>query len=173
MIAPKRGGATLNRHRSEQDVETPADFLGAVVRRFGALAVDLAATPQNRKAPAAYSPLADSLSHDWTPHEGNLWLNPPFANIAPWAAKCRTSAAAPHDFDRILLLVPASVGSRWYADHVHGHAMVLALTGRLTFVGHRSPYPKDLILAVYGEWRGFDCWDWRRDAAAVVGQVWP
>ena len=44
MIAPKRGGGTLNRHRSEQDVETPANFMGArlepgsgsgTVRRIG------------------------------------------------------------------------------------------------------------------------------------------
>lgn len=59
------------------------------------------------------------------------------------------------------LLVPASVGSRWFAEHVHGWARVLALSGRLSFDGI-APFPKDLILAVYGEPPGFDVWDWRQ-----------
>ena len=64
---------------------------------------------------------------------------------------------------RILLLTPASVGSRWFADHVWGHALVLALSPRLTFVGETHPYPSDLILSVYDPEmeRGFAPWRWR------------
>lgn len=155
-------GASLARHRSVQDVATPEDFLWAVANRFKGITFDLAATPENSVCNERhFSPEDNSLQIDWADLTGNLWLNPPYGNIGPWAAKCAASADARHNFDRILFLAPASIGSHWFARHVHGRAMVLALTGRLKFRGHADPFPKDLILAVYGEWRGFDVWDWR------------
>ena len=63
---------------------------------------------------------------------------------------------------RIFLLTPASIGANWFAEHVYGKAHVLALQGRLTFVGHKQPYPKDCILSVYGVKPGFSVWDWRK-----------
>ena len=69
---------------------------------------------------------------------------------------------------RILLLVPASIGANWFAEHVHQRAYVLALQGRLTFDGHTQSFPKDLILAVYGWGPGFGVWSWRDDANAAV-----
>ena len=48
-------GATMNRHRSVQDVETPRDLLDAVEARFGKLTADLACTRANAKAPDAYT----------------------------------------------------------------------------------------------------------------------
>ncbi len=47
-LAP-RTGASMNRGNSKQDYETPDDFIAAVVKRFGRLSVDLAATADNRK----------------------------------------------------------------------------------------------------------------------------
>jgi phage N-6-adenine-methyltransferase len=160
----KPTGASLARHRSDQDVETPEDFMRAVVRRFGPIAVDLAATVDNAKARRFLTPQDNALEVAWSLFDGNLWLNPPFGDISPWATHCRAWTDAHHKFDRILMLVPASVGSKWFAKHVHGQAMVLALTGRLTFVGHTHPFPKDLILVEWGRFVGFDCWDWRLDA---------
>lgn len=41
-------------------------------------------------------------------------------------------------------------------------AMVLGLSPRLTFKGEKDPYPKDLMLSVYGQaYSGFDTWNWR------------
>jgi hypothetical protein len=38
---------------------------------------------------------------------------------------------------------------------------VLALNGRITFVGQKDPYPKDTILACFGFGvSGFDIWTW-------------
>lgn len=101
----------------------------------------------------------DALARDWTQLGGNLWLNPPFANIMPWAAKCR--AFGPRGGPRrILFLTPASVGSDWFASHVHGAARVLALSPRLRFVGAADHYPKDCMLSVFGDEPGFDVWRW-------------
>lgn len=165
--------------RSKQDYETPSDFIAAVERRFGPIAVDLAATADNAKAALYFGPKEDSLRTDWTTDASycqgenvwpryrlisslDCWLNPPFGKIGPWAAKCAGSAPAFRDRGgRIFLLTPASVGAEWFAEHVHGRALVLALRPRLTFVGETDPYPKDCVLSVFGAQPGFELWRWR------------
>jgi len=157
-------GAAMNRHRSRQDYETPPELIAAVERRFGSIVIDLAATKENTKAEWFISPEEDSLRADWNVIVDDYtlaWLNPPYADIAPWARKC-----AEYTGDgKILFLVPASVGSEWFARYVWGHALVLAIRPRVTFVGAKDPYPKDLILAVYGEPPGFETWRWDDDGA--------
>lgn len=151
-------GAAMHRGSSKQDYETPREFMRAVARRFGPIEFDLAASEENKKAIYCYSEDNDALSKDWSERDGLLWLNPPFANIEPWARKCAESASP---LTRILLLVPASVGSEWFAAHVYPHAMVYALRPRLSFDG-KNPFPKDLILAAYGYGvTGFQLWRWK------------
>lgn len=150
-------GAAMNRHRSKQDYATPPEFIVAVEKRFGPLEFDIAASPENRKAERYWTEADNALDQDWN-NLGLAWLNPPFANIAAWAESCK--AALSTNQQRTLLLVPASVGSNWFRDHVHRHALVLGVNGRLSFDG-KDPYPKDLILCCYGFGVGFDVWDWR------------
>lgn len=149
-------GAANHRGTSFQDYRTPRGFLDAVVRRFGPLAFDLAASPENTVAPVYFHEADDSLAQDWSTLPGNLWLNPPYDRIEPWARRC---AATERLFGLLLLLVPASVGSRWFAQHVHQHALVLALRPRLCFDGRHS-FPKDLMLCCFGLPPGFDVWRW-------------
>ena len=144
--------------QSKQDYGTPRIFLDAVERRYGKILFDLAAHSKNAVVPRFFSKEQNSLVQDWAKIKGNRWLNPEFADIAPWAAKC--AAYRERDLGRTLFLVPASIGAQWFADHVHGKALVLGLTGRLSFDG-KNPYPKDCMLCVYGERPGFDIWDWR------------
>jgi phage N-6-adenine-methyltransferase len=155
--------------RSVQEVGTPRELLDAVEARFGFFGVDLAALKSNRVVGPYCGPdhhnehMRDALGlacqWNWSQATGLRWLNPPYNNIAPWAEKCaEQSAIGPC---RIAFLVPASVGSNWFADHVDGKALVLFLRPRLTFVGHTQCYPKDLILALYGEKPGYECWRWR------------
>jgi phage N-6-adenine-methyltransferase len=144
--------------RSKQDYATPRELIDAVEARFRRLDWDLAASAENRKAAQFYSIADDSLRQDWTKLTGNLWLNPPFADIEPWAAKCAASTGPGR---RIFLLTPASVGSNWFAEHVFDKACVIALRPRMTFVGATDPYPKDLILSVFGRPAGFELWRWK------------
>lgn len=147
---------------SKQDYETPWPFIHAVEVRFGKLAWDLAATKENTKAPLCIEPWSDSLSETcrW-PFHAHCWLNPPFQKITPWAAKCASSGFGWPNLGRLFFLVPASIGSNWFARHVHGKALVLGLNGpRLSFDGV-APFPKDLMLCIYGERPGFDVWRWK------------
>jgi phage N-6-adenine-methyltransferase len=153
-----RTGPSMNKGASKQDYATPREFLDAVEKRFGTIRHDLAASGENKACEDYFDEHRDSLEQDWAALTGVLWLNPPFGNVAPWAKKCADSASPR---TRILLLVPASVGTEWYAEHVHHDAMVYALRPRICFDG-KNPFPKDLILAAYGFGvRGFDLWRWK------------
>lgn len=149
--------------RSETIVATPTDFMTAVRKRFGVPQWDLAADNANTLGAIGYygpgSPDPDSLIAPW-PITALCWLNPPYSNIKPWTAKCVETAA---NGGRILLLVPASVGAEWFNLYVRPSAFIFELTPRLTFVGHSTPYPKDLILAYYGPegFVGRTAWRWK------------
>lgn len=154
-------GAANHRGASKQNYGTPQPLIEAVERRFGKLVFDLAAEPENTKCERYFTEQQDSLVQDWTEcGEGLLWLNPPFGNIAPWAAKCRAEMIRGC---RIAFLVPASVGSNWFAVSVFGCASIQFLRGRLSFDG-KNPFPKDCMLAVYGEEFGCAVWNWREAA---------
>lgn len=159
--------AGFNRGESRQDFETPNDFMAAVVKRFGTIDTDLAASPANAKAQHFVTKEDNSLTRPWYRMAGLCWLNPPFENITPWAQKCAASSCEYcqdgrlHAGAKILFLTPASVGSNWFSSFVHGKALVLALNGRLTFKGCPTPYPKDCILSCYGFTPGFEVWKWK------------
>ncbi len=149
---------------SEQVVQTDHLLMRAVERRFGALHVDLAATRQNTQCAEYIDKATDSLGVAWAQNwpRGRMWLNPEFNNIGEWAWKCARECLHLKKGGLILLLTPASIGANWFRDYVAPHARVIALNGRLTFVGHKQPYPKDCMLSVYGMTPGFEVWDWRR-----------
>lgn len=156
-------GAAYNRGASKQDYSTPPDFMRAIRGRFGKIYFDLAASPENAKSEYFFSEREDSLRQAW-PLCGNLWLNPPFKNIGVWAAKCAQWARGLDQASnaRLLFLVPASVGSNWFADFVWGHAQVIFLNGRISFDG-KNPFPKDCMLCVYGSlpWEDNYVWHWK------------
>lgn len=161
--------------KSRQDYATPRAFLDAIKEKFSvkAWAWDLAANKSNEVTganlyfgPDRSEHFRDSLAQDWTKFAGDLWLNPPFADIAPWAEKCAASASwakigvVPCG-RRIFFLVPAAVGSNWFANYVDGKALVVFPSPRLSFDGKNS-YPKDVLLALYGEKPGYACWRWKK-----------
>jgi phage N-6-adenine-methyltransferase len=164
--APTRTGPSVARGKSKQDYETPRDFIEAVEKRFRRIDLDLAATAANAKAEYYFGPdhpdleARDGLVVNWRKQRGLLWLNPPFGNIEAWAVKC--AAEAQHRPGLTLLLTPASIGTDWFREHVCGKAVVLGLSPRLTFVGEKDPYPKDLMLSVFGYGlAGFGTWRWK------------
>jgi phage N-6-adenine-methyltransferase len=153
--------------RSKQDYRTPPEFLAAVRARLGieAFAFDFATDGGNAVAQNYF--LDSSLDEDWPsqlPRENVWgWLNPPYANLAPWVKKAYESAKAGA---HIAALVPAGVGANWWRDWVHEKADVLLLNGRLTFVGCTAPYPKDCALLLYhptavSTGGCYDVWSWR------------
>lgn len=147
--------------RSEQVVETPPDFIKAIKSRLGIheFAIDLAANKDNAKAHQFYSEDDDALIQGWV-FEGWDWCNPPYSDIEPWVAK---AAIESQKGAKVAMLLPASVGSNWWATHVDRKAYVTFLNGRITFEGHTGPYPKDLVLLLYAPFLrgGSTVWRWK------------
>ncbi len=169
---------------SKQDHATPPVLLGAIERQFGCcLVLDLAATAANAKCEQFLTPEVDSLAQDWkallpvTALVDGLWsvgypaawLNPPFRGVDPWMEKCREESEAGA---RIVSLTLASLGTSWYRKHVEGRALSLVLRKRVTFLGQRDPFPKELMVTLWGfGLTGLAFWDppaWavREDLAA-------
>ena len=147
---------------SKQDYGTPNIFIVAVEKRFGQLAIDLAASAENTKAEKFITEEQNSLAQDWGKFSGNLWLNPPFKRLEPWAKKAATTIYKPET--RLYLLTPASIGANWFEDWVWGHAQVEALNPRLSFDG-KAPYPKDCMLSIFGNdiQPSFSIWKWQKE----------
>lgn len=151
--------------KSKQDYGTPPEFLAAVKHRLRIpdFSIDLAASKENAVCSVWYDEEADSLHPDrpWDMPEGGwAWLNPPFSNITPWAAKAAKEAQRGA---HIAMLIPASVGANWWRDWVEAYAYQSFLNGRITFVGETTPYPKDCALLLYTPWQfmGHEIWNWR------------
>lgn len=173
ITRPPRSMPAQRPGNSKQDYCTPRGFLNAVEREFGPIVWDLAASKEQRVTHDYFGPdhswegYRDALKLDW--HTASamhalgslLWLNPPYSHIAPWASKCVAESTLGA---RIAFLVPASIGANWFWDHVSSYARVFSV-GRLYFVtrhadgsetpacfsakGKPTPYPKDLILALF------------------------
>jgi phage N-6-adenine-methyltransferase len=163
-------GPSINRHRSKQDYGTPWPLIRAIEKRWGSLAIDLAATAENAKAPRFITPEQDSLTQPWNVVIGQnerAFLNPEFADIDPWAARCNK-----HRIRSIIFLVPASIGSEWFAEHCEANAKIIGLRPRICYEGcHQlfaknhpragerkcdlscvgcATYPKDCMLNLFG-----------------------
>lgn len=134
--------------RSVQEVGTPDWFIKLCERTWGPILLDVAASEENHVCETYITKEQDALKQPYWLCEagGVIWCNPPFAKIRPWVE--RAEATAMHSV--MLVLVPAAVGSNWWADHVHNKAAVYFIRPRLVFKGHEQGYPKDLALLVYG-----------------------
>lgn len=154
MVPLPKKSANTPRQKVKQETTygTPLWLVKAIERDFGLkFGFDLAADEDScvlRESDSAwdykyYSFQDNSLAQDWNNLTGDLWLNPPFANIKDWCAKCSTYVNG-----TICLLVPASLGSKWFRDYCMGRPVYI-LDSRITFDGHTDPYPKDLMLVFF------------------------
>lgn len=150
----------------QQDYRTPPDFLRAVERKFGVqIGFDLACTRENAVAPfGIYHPGQDALASPWPEMAPGhaAFCNPPFGRSGAFARVA--SECVGHC--RSILLIPASVGSKWFAEHVAGIACVVFLRPRIEFLlPDGTPcgagINRDCMLAAYGWAPGMHCEDWR------------
>ncbi|MFA5053181.1 MAG: DNA N-6-adenine-methyltransferase [Parcubacteria group bacterium] len=153
------------RHKSEQEVGTPPEFIAAIEKRWGKITLDLAASDKMHVCDEYFTPQIDGLKQDWNIPAAIEFCNPPFGKIGPWVKKAAyTTHSTGFMRPTILILVPAAIETRWFRDHVYTHAKIHILVPRLKFVGHDSGFTKGLVLCEYPapEWDiGFYYWHWR------------
>lgn len=173
MIAPAM--QPYDGAKGDQSWGTPPAFIDAFRRKFGDIIWDLAASPHNAVFPQYFTEHENALEQDWAYISkelgpGWLWLNPPFADMAPWAAKCAEEA---RNGARIALLSKVSV-ARWFVDDVAPNARVYLLSPRVKYVpapgqergpngALRSGADFDSMLSLFGPaTRGsIEVWKWK------------
>ena len=158
-----------------QATGTPLDFFNKLNERFK-FDFDLAADSTNYKVDQYFTIEDDSLQQDWAKitfrnglrsdkqNSGWLFLNPPFNEIAKWSKKCKEESKRGA---KIVMLVPASVGSKWFQENVDKIcSQVWFLRGRLKFQGHTQPYAHDCMICIYEPHSYaatyYAVWDWRK-----------
>lgn len=148
---------------SEQVRGTPQCLVDEIENRFGvAFLLDLAANSDNNKCDAWIGECEGALSVNWLERLKGLrldmgmqmdsrpacgWLNPPFKSVGPWMEKCKLESAKGM---KIISLTLSSLGSNWYRDHVEGQSLSLILRERVTFEGCVDPFPKELMITLWG-----------------------
>lgn len=157
-------GASYHRGESRQDVRTPTVLIQKVLDLLGVetFDCDLAASDDNAVCEHYYTEAQNSLVQPWRCGDGWNWCNPPYHHVLPWVERAHLQLLTARA--QSCLLIPASVGSNWFSEHVHQHASVIFLNGRVTFVGHTQPFPKDLMLCLYSPYYkkpGYDVWRWQ------------
>jgi hypothetical protein len=79
------------------------------------------------------NPSIDGLGIDW---KDKTYVNPPYSNIRPWVTKAISEAKKGN---RIVMLLPADVSTKYFADLMTAGAHVAFFHGRLKFSSYKSP----------------------------------
>lgn len=147
--------------KGKQNYTTPAPFIELVQRRWGLeFMVDFAADSVNARCPEFITEEQNSLSINWNDalraavhkygtyeHTPSGWLNPPFKKNPQFGAK----AHAETDAGLVLAtLTLSSLGTNWFKDNFKNNALNLILEDRMIFEGEKDPYPKELMLSLWG-----------------------
>lgn len=135
---------TRLRSRGAQDWETPRALYAQLDDEFH-FTVDAAASGSNALADWYWDEEADGLAQDWD--DEVVWCNPPFNQTKQWIRKAASSRGT------AVLLVPASVDTRWWYDEVlvTAHEVRFVL-GRIRFLmdgvpaGHVLPHPVAIVV---------------------------
>lgn len=107
---------------SFQAWRTPDALFQGLNEELGPFDLDVAADAQNCKVYSFFDEDSNALSDGAKWHGTIVWCNPPYADIRPWIDKAEVEVAAGH-CERVVMLVPASVGVAWFTYAARKHAV--------------------------------------------------
>lgn len=131
---------------SSRSVEwpTPKTFYQRLHKEFG-FTLDPCATKANAKCARFYTINDDGLSKDWGQHR--VFCNPPYGRpLRHWIEK---AIQASSKGALVVMLLPASTGTKWFHELVLGKAELRFVKGRLQFGDAGMSAPFSSVVAVY------------------------
>ena len=139
---------------------TPPYIWRPLARAVGGFDVDPASGAESTPiADTRYTKDDNGLKHTW---EGDVWLNPPFADKPStgegkrekWLKKARSEAKRP-EVRSVTVLLPVDVSTRWFHQHVVEAGVICFLDHRPEFEGNKAEETGNtsfaIQIAVYGD----------------------
>lgn len=116
--------------------------------------LDACATEQSAKCERFWTKADDGLARPWGPYR--VWLNPPYSDIGPWAAKAHQETKY-LGCELVVALLPAWMDRKWWhrsvePDRRAGNVELRFLEGRLRFSSplgpgeHNASFPSLLVI---------------------------
>jgi phage N-6-adenine-methyltransferase len=130
---------TLN----SQDWETPQALFDKLDREFH-FDLDPCATDQNHKCSNWFTEKQNGLIQYWS---GNVFVNPPFKEVAKWVEKAYNEVRA-RRARIVVLLIAARTDTRWFHKYLLPYANLRFIKGRLTYSKSKNPCPFPVMIAV-------------------------
>jgi len=132
---------------STDEYATPRTFLEPLIEAVGGFDLDPAASSTSDLAERNVTKEEDGLSIPW---RGDVWLNPPYSEVADWLEYARRQYEH-GNADRIVSLVFARTGTRWWHDNATTADLRCFVKGRLTFGGADNSAPAPSAVLVWGD----------------------
>ena len=149
--------------------ETPKEVFDEAVRRWGALDLDVCATPSNTKCETFFGPPnmteiwtpppkcigIDGLEQSWAGHR--FWMNPPYGRsiLGKWVEKAVYEVT--HNGAFGVILIPARTSNTWFQECIWGKdgpqpwvRGIYFWAGRIQFVGAEAGAPFPSVLVALG-----------------------
>lgn len=111
---------------------TPVEYIDAARRVMGFIDLDPASNQEAQQfinAKNYYTKEEDGLAQEW---QGNVWLNPPYANPLPWVTKLLASFRD-GEIDQAILLVNTANSPEWSRLLWNSEHVVCLLSKRIHF----------------------------------------
>ena len=131
------------RVESSDERPTPQYLVNWINEKFGPFDLDVCADRANAKCNDHFTREQDGLAQDW---HGNVWMNPPYSRIEPWARKAYEYAKSGKGI--VVGLLPVWTDTGWFDDYV-SHAQIILLRGRVRFEkGNKgfAPFPNMIVV---------------------------
>ncbi len=134
----------------KQDWCTPRGFFDALDAEFH-FTLDAAATKENAKCSAYFTPKDDALGKSWGT-SGAVFCNPPYGReVRKWVRKAYEES---RNGQVVVMLLPARTDTSYFHDYIYGHAEIRFIRGRLRFTDadgnekDAAPFPS--MVVIYG-----------------------
>lgn len=127
----------------KNDWETPPELFEKLNAEFH-FDVDIAASAENSKCDIFIPyPQTDALLENWNSFGARGFMNPPYSNWRPWAAKAYRAALAPNNPITIVGLLPVDTSTQAFHEFIYNktNVEIRFLKRRLRFYYKGKPGP--------------------------------
>lgn len=119
---------------------TPDSLFQPLHQEFG-FVLDAAASVGAEKCPLFIPPELDSLTTPWVdvaPAGSQVWINPPFNPMQPWADKVLQEYWSGMN---VVMVANAATGTKWFRQLAEASSQIRFTTGRVSFLHPNTGEP--------------------------------